>query len=78
MNGKVLLILCDAIRPDAAELVAHPYYERVKKYGLWTLDAMSVMPPITLPAHISLFQSVDPERHGTKTNVFVPDRKSVV
>lgn len=72
MNGKVLLILCDAVRPDAAELVAHPYYEKVKENGRWTLDASSVLPPVTLPAHISLFQSIDPERHGTKTNVFVP------
>ena len=72
MEKKVVLILVDGMRPDAVEKVNHPYYQKMLKESSYTLNAKTVMPSITLPCHMSLFHSVDPDRHGTLTNVYAP------
>ena len=38
----------------------------------YTLDGLSVDPPVTLPCHMSIFHSVIPERHGMSTNTYMP------
>jgi predicted AlkP superfamily pyrophosphatase or phosphodiesterase len=67
---KVLLILMDGMRPDALENI--PYAQELKKKASYTLQGTSVVPPVTLPCHMSLFHSVDPSRHGTTTNTYMP------
>lgn len=70
MDKKVILILADGMRPDAIEKLKHPFYEKLKKESSYTLNAKTVMPSITLPCHMSLFHSVEPNRHGTLTNTY--------
>ena len=72
---KVLLILMDGMRPDALESI--PYVEELKKKAAYTLKGSSVVPPVTLPCHMSLFHSVDPARHGTTTNTYMPQVRPV-
>lgn len=72
---KVLLILVDGCRPDA--IVDIPEAQYVLKKSAYTLNASSVVPPITLPAHMSVFHSVDPARHGTTTNIYAPQVRPV-
>ncbi len=76
-DKKVILILVDGMRSDAVEKCGHPFIEEVKKNSYFKMDAQTVMPSITLPCHMSLFHSVPPERHGTMTNIYVPQARPV-
>ena len=72
---KVLLILVDGMRPDA--LTDIPFVEKLKEKAAYTLKAKTVLPSDTLPCHMSLFHSVDPQRHGTLTNTYTPQETPV-
>ena len=69
---KVLLILVDGMRPDAAQESGHPYPDTMAARGCCYPAAQTVMPSVTLPCHMSLFHSVPAERHGILTNTYVP------
>lgn len=75
MGEKVLLILADGMRPDA--LAGIPYAEKLLERSAYTLRARTVFPSITLPCHMSLFHSVDPQRHGVSTNVYTPQVRPI-
>ena len=72
MNKKVILISIDGLRPDAVETCGHPFVNTLRENGCYSPDASSVMPPVTLPAHTSIFYSVPPIRHGIITNDYMP------
>lgn len=72
---KVALLMADGMRSDAVTHI--PEVQEMMKKSKYTLEATSVMPSITLPCHLSLFLSVDPERHGTTTNVYAPQVRPV-
>lgn len=72
---KVLLILVDGMRPDAIEELDEVKAMIAKSH--YTFRAKTVMPSVTLPCHMSLFHSVDPERHGITTNIFTPQVRPV-
>lgn len=72
---KVVLILLDGMRPDAIGDI--PLVEELKKTSAYTLDADTVFPSVTLPCHMSLFHSVDPQRHGITTNTYVPQVRPI-
>ncbi|MBE6712649.1 MAG: PglZ domain-containing protein [Ruminococcaceae bacterium] len=67
---KVLLILVDGMRPDA--LVKNDCALALLEKSVYTLNAETVMPSVTLPCHMSLFHSVDPSRHGILSNTYTP------
>ena len=72
---KVMLISVDGVRPDAlAQLeLAHDVLAK----GASSLQATSVFPSVTLPCHLTMFHSVDPDRHGTLTNTYMPQVRPV-
>lgn len=72
---KVILILVDGMRPDA--IAEHPQVKDMMAASSYTLEAQTVFPSVTLPCHMSLFHSVDPGRHGTTTNVYMPQVRPV-
>lgn len=72
---KILLVLCDGMRPDAIE--GHKAVAYLKENGTYCMDAQTVMPSVTLPCHMSLFHSTDPARHGITTNMYVPQVRPV-
>ena len=72
MNKKVILISIDGLRPDAVETCGHPFVNTLRENGCYSPDASSVVPPVTLPAHTSIFYSVPPIRHGIITNDYMP------
>lgn len=72
---KVLLILVDGMRPDGLEHIKQ--VQKMKKEGSYALDAQTVYPSVTLPCHMSLFHSVDPDRHGTTDNTYTPQVRPV-
>ena len=72
---KVILILVDGMRPDAITEI--PEAKEMMKKSSYSLEATAVMPTVTLPCHVSLFHSVDPERHGTTTNTYTPQVRPI-
>jgi len=72
---KVLLISVDGMRPDALKDI--PQAQTLLKKASYSLQARTVVPSVTLPAHMSLFHSVDPARHGITTNLYTPQVRPV-
>ena len=72
---KVLLILVDGMRPDSFTDIAKA--QEIVKKGASDMSATAVMPSMTLPCHMSLFHSVDPDRHGTTTNTYAPQVRPI-
>ena len=71
-SQKVILITVDGMRPDGFLASGSPYIEEMCAKSYYSLDAQSVVPPVTLPVHTSIFCSVPPARHGILTNTYVP------
>jgi predicted AlkP superfamily pyrophosphatase or phosphodiesterase len=72
---KVLLMLMDGMRPDSLPNI--PEAQAMIARGSSAMDARTVYPSVTLPCHVSLFHSVDPSRHGTTTNIFMPQVRPI-
>lgn len=72
---RTLLILVDGMRPDA--LTNIPQAQKILAESAHTLQAKTVFPSMTLPCHLSLFHSVDPDRHGTVTNTYAPQVRPI-
>ncbi len=77
MSEKVILILVDGMRPDGMMQCGNPFAQKLIENSTYTLNARTVMPSVTLPCHMSLFHSVDPDRHGILTNTYVPQVRPV-
>lgn len=77
MGKKVLLILADGFKPDMVVGCGNPYGKRLLELGSYSLEAKTVFPSVTLPCHMSLFHSVEPDRHGILTNTYVPQSRPV-
>lgn len=75
MSNKVLLILVDGMRPDSLENIS--FTDKLLKSSAYTMCARTVFPSITLPCHMSLFHSVDPQRHGIITNTYTPQVRPI-
>jgi predicted AlkP superfamily pyrophosphatase or phosphodiesterase len=76
--SKVILVLIDGCRPDAIEAASTPAIDRLIASGASTMTARTVEPPITLPAHFSLFTSLNPRDHNVTTNTGSPSPSSTV
>ena len=74
---KVQLILVDGMVPESLSACGNPYAMELLSKSLYTLNAQTVMPSVTLPCHMSLFHSVDPTRHGITTNFYMPQVRPV-
>ncbi len=64
----VMLILVDGMRPDSLEK-SETAQEIIGEMA-YTLEGSTVFPSVTLPCHVSLVTSNEPDIHGTTTNVF--------
>jgi predicted AlkP superfamily pyrophosphatase or phosphodiesterase len=58
------MMMTDGMRPDAMQQAATPNLDRVLARSAYTLQALSVIPPVTLPCHMSIFYSLLPDQHG--------------
>lgn len=66
--SKVILISIDGMRPDGLKECKNAYVDTLMKESSYTFNAQTVSPSVTLPCHLSMFQSVPPQRHGTFSN----------
>jgi len=69
---KVILVVIDGCRPDALETASTSAIDHLIASGASTMAARTVEPPITLPAHFSLFTSHHPRDHHVTTNTDRP------
>jgi len=67
-----IIITIDGLRPDAITEGNVPHIKSLIKKGSYSLEAKTVIPARTLPAHTSLVTGLTPERHGMKINFWVP------
>ncbi len=72
MANTIVLALVDGMRPDGLLSCGHPFVEKLISLSASSMEARTCYPSVTLPCHMSLFHSVDPERHGILTNTYVP------
>jgi len=72
---KAALILLDGMRPDSINDI--PLVNELKKTASYSMNAQTVFPSVTLPCHMSLFHSVDPQRHGITTNTYTPQVRPI-
>ena len=72
MAKRVIIALMDGVRPDAIEACDHPFFEKLKAQGTYSMTGRTVSPPRAFPAHISLFTSVGTEKHGIVSNDIRP------
>ena len=77
MAEKVVLVLVDGMRPDGFLQCGHPFVAELMERSTSYLQAQTVVPSVTLPCHMSLFHSVDPERHGILSNTYVPQVRPI-
>ncbi len=77
MDNKVVLVLVDGMRPDGMLGCGNPFAKKFPTLSAHALDAQTVMPSVTLPCHMSLFHSVDPDRHGIVTNTYTPQVRPI-
>lgn len=71
LQQKFLLILVDGMRPTGCSNAATSFFQPDRNCVL--LPQCPYRPAsVTLPCHCSLFFSVDPERHGITTNLWMP------
>jgi len=66
---RVILISVDGLRADALERLAPPNLVRMATEGAHTVQARTVTPSLTVPAHLSLLSGVPPEEHGVFQDV---------
>lgn len=76
-ENKVLLVLVDGMRPDSIAVCGNPAFQKYFEEGSYSYTAQTIFPPKTLSAHLSMFQSVGPERHGVLSNTFVQSEHPV-
>ena len=72
---KVILFVVDGMRPDALDNIKSA--QRIIKKSTYTMKGETVFPSVTLPCHMSLFHSVAPDRHGTTTNIYMPQVRPI-
>lgn len=69
---RVLVVSIEGLRGDALERYSPPTLARLAREGSWTDRATTVLPTLTVPAHLSMLAGVPPEEHGIRS-----DRMSV-
>ncbi len=65
---RVVLVTIDGLRADAIDSM--PTIDALRRVAVWTDDARSVLPAITLPAHLSLLTGRDVTALGIRDNEF--------
>jgi arylsulfatase A-like enzyme len=68
VTRHVMLISMDGLRPESIERFGATTIQRLMQEGSYTLQAQTVSPSKTLPAHASMLSGVEPRIHGITWN----------
>ena len=67
-----VVITIDGLRPDAISKSNSPNINSLMKQGSYSLEARTVIPPHTLPAHTSLVTGLNTKKHKRELNFWNP------
>jgi hypothetical protein len=70
----VLIISVDGLRPDAIASANMPNLKKLMSNGAYSLNAQTINPTLTLPAHTSMLTGLCPAKHGITWNEYLPER----
>ena len=71
---RVLIITVDGLRPDPITYDGlMPNLRSLMEKGVYSLEAQTIFPSSTLPAHASLISGMCPDKHGVDWNDYLPD-----
>ncbi|MGH7444347.1 MAG: alkaline phosphatase family protein [Longimicrobiales bacterium] len=73
LSRYVVIVSIDGLRADAIEAYPTPTLHRLMRTGRYTLEARTVVPSKTLPAHTSMLTGAAVARHGVTWNEARPD-----
>src|SRR5688572_17406387 len=65
---RLLIVSIDGLGGDLLLKARVPEIRRLMKRGAYTLQARTIDPPYTVPAHVSMLTGVLPETHGVTWN----------
>jgi hypothetical protein len=65
---NIVVIIVDGARPDAYRRAGAPNILRLRNSGSYTMNAKTIFPSWTGPAHVSLGTGLGPDKHGFKNN----------
>jgi len=71
---RVLILSLDGLRADAVAQAPMPNLMALMQNGAYTLNAQTIMPSVTLPAHTSMLTGLCPAKHGVDWNDYLPER----
>ena len=72
MAERVLLISIDGLAPRFITPATMPNLCALARSGASCFTARTVVPPLTVPAHASMFRGVEPAIHGLVDNTPLP------
>ncbi|MBI3152982.1 MAG: alkaline phosphatase family protein [Chloroflexi bacterium] len=70
---RVLIVTFDGLRPDAIAAANMVNVMSLMQSGAYTLNARTIIPSLTLPAHASMFVGTCPAKHIVRWNEYVPE-----
>ena len=70
--SRVFIVTFDGLRPDAIAAAEMENVQALMQSGAYTLNAQTVFPSITLPAHASMVTGACPAKHIALWNEYVP------
>jgi hypothetical protein len=71
---RVLIISFDGLRPDAIALAPMENLLALMKVSAYSLQAQTIVPSSTLPAHTSMLDGVCPIKHGVFWDEYLPEK----
>jgi [1-hydroxy-2-(trimethylamino)ethyl]phosphonate dioxygenase len=74
MAERVLVVSIDGLAPRFVTADTMPNLCALARTGASCFTARTVVPPLTVPAHASMFRGVGPEMHGLVDNTPLPPR----
>ncbi len=75
--ANILVVSVDALVPEALGDNTSPFISGLMRQGVYSLDGMSVAPPLTLVSHSAMVTGLSPEQGGRLDNGWHPDEPTV-
>jgi predicted AlkP superfamily pyrophosphatase or phosphodiesterase len=73
-DQRVIIVSFDGYGANVASQVELPQIERIKKEGVYSFQAETVFPSITLVSHTSMLTGLSPARHKIDWNDWKPEK----
>jgi len=74
---RILIVSIDGLRPDVALRADMPNLRALANAGCFSYSALTIDPPLTLPAHTSMLTGCLPSKHAVWTDLDRPDEPVV-